>query len=178
LVRLGVKTGPHWDFLIAQARIAVESDAPYPILRDAQGNYVRGGQLSPEFLAWAKAHKVNPEDKARNQIGSVSRLIHLAATGDVRGLSLLRKAMTSPNPLLQNTAARGLAVLQDKGSIAAVIHACERAHPDLAVLMARSLVFFGDPVADKAAERFIHDRPFLESLRENYRQHGPRGVFR
>lgn len=50
LVRLGEKDSAYWDFLAANAKTAVEDDAPSPFLLDSNGKIIRGrGQYSPEF---------------------------------------------------------------------------------------------------------------------------------
>jgi len=181
LVRLGERNGPHWEFLETQAKLATDSDAPWPIARDAKGNFIPK-QFSPEFLAWAEAHRVDPVDASWNQIGLQNRLWPLAATGDIRGLSILRKALSSPNYLVQSVGAKGLALLQDRDSIPSIIDACERTSvfmsADAADVIARSLVFFDDARAQIAAEKYIRNRSTVDSLRQTKKVHGPRGVFR
>ncbi len=178
LVKLGDKKPIYWDFLIKQAGPAVESDAPFPpSLLDAKGKPMQG-QLSPEFLSWAQAHKLNPSDAARAQMYEYPIAVgFLATTGDPRGRSLLRAAMSSHNSFIQIRAAKGLAKLQDGESIPLIIEACQKAPEDVAALIAHALVFFNDPRAQHAAEKFIPDRQLLEELRKLSREKGPDAVF-
>lgn len=178
LVRLGAKGSEYWGFLFAQAQIAAESDAPFPVLLDSKGQ-VLPKQLAPEFLAWAKKQKVSPESAAWNEFyGMPLRLMPLAETGDPRGLPLLRKALTSHNYLVQARAAQGLALLGDKDSIPLIINACVKAPGDFPAMIARALPFFEDLRARAGAERFIKDRAALDLLREQNRKGGARSMFR
>jgi len=178
LVRLGAKEEQYWRFLVAQAKIAAENDAPFPILLDSKGQMLPK-QLSSEFIAWARVQKVSPENAAWNQqYGMPLRMMPLAATGDPRGLSLLRKALTTHNYLVQAKAAQGLALLRDKDSIPLIINACTKAPGDFSMLIARALPFFDDPRARAGAEQFIRDRAVLDELREQNRKGGARSMFR
>lgn len=69
-------------------------------------------------------------------------------------------------------AALGLAKLQDKESIPLIIEACQRANPEMAPFLARSLVFFDDSQAQNAAEKFISNKKSLEELRRRIRERG------
>jgi hypothetical protein len=63
LIRLGQKDPIYWDYLMTRAEDALKDDAPYPGMFDKQGKVVRQ-TLSPEFIAWAKAHDLQPEAAA------------------------------------------------------------------------------------------------------------------
>ncbi|MGA9391289.1 MAG: HEAT repeat domain-containing protein [Candidatus Sulfotelmatobacter sp.] len=155
LVRLGDEDEVYWDFLVKQAMLAVESDAPYPGSFDPQGRTVRR-QLSPEFIEWAKAHHI-PADVAAQTVAYElpGDLIFLAETGDQRGLPLLRRAMFSDNYLIQAVAAKGLAKLQDNASVPIIIAACQKAPADVAPAIAEALVYFNDAQAQTAAEMYL-----------------------
>jgi hypothetical protein len=178
LVRLGEKEPAYWEFLLIHASAAAVSDAPFPaILRDAQGKPVRG-KYSPEFLRWARTHNAAPDEAAQAQMSEHPIAMgFLAMTGDPRGRSVLRTAMSSHNPFVQIRAARGLARLQDTDSIPLIIEACQKAPQDVAALVAQSLVFFNDPRAQNAAEKFIPDRQLLEELRKLSREKGVNAIF-
>jgi hypothetical protein len=165
LVRLGDKGQVYWDFLENPARTAVESGPPFPIRFDAQGK-IMPYQLTPELLEWAKSRSISPEDAAQIAMYDMpGKVLLLAETGDPRGLPLLRQAMSSPNYMIQAEAAKGLAKLQDKESIPMIIGACQRAPVDMAAVIAQALIFFDDPQAQSAAEKYIPN-DMLKALRE------------
>ena len=172
LLRLGDKQQIYWDYLADQARRAIESDAPFPFRFDAQGHMIPR-QLAPEFVAWAKARHVSPEHASAAQLYEApSAVLVLAITADPRGEPLLRSALLSRNYFIENQGARGLAILQDKESIPAIIEACDKAPLGMAALIARSLAVFDDSRARSALEKFIPDRNQLELLRKGVREHG------
>lgn len=177
LVRLGDKDRTYWDFLETHAREVIQSDAPFPVPFDMQGNTIRK-QFSQEFLDWAKASHIDVQAAAMVQMQTVpAQITFLAATGDQRGLELLRRAMTSRNYFVQSSAARGLAKLQDVDSVPLIITACKRAPAEAAALIARSLVFFNTPQAQSAAETFIKNREVLDELRKISREKGTDALF-
>ncbi len=177
LVRLGDGDARFWDFLVARATPAVESDAPFPLAFDAEGNAIPR-QLAPDFIAWAASKKMPPAAASHEQIYELPVAVtFLAMTGDPRGLPLLRRALASRNYFIQAVGAKGLARLQDTSSVPAIIDACRNAPAQVAGLIARALVFFDDKRAQAAAERFITTRELLDELRRVSRERGPAGVF-
>ena len=148
LVRLGDKDDTYWNFLVAQATPVIES--PDPRVYDAQGKAVRG-PLSPEFVAWAKSNDL-PADPVYMLPARVGLL---AETGDPRGIPLLRRGLLSPNHLIQSEAARGLGKIHDKASIPLIIDACRNAPPEGAAIIARSLLYFDDPQARSAVDKYM-----------------------
>jgi hypothetical protein len=177
LVRLGDTEDVYWNFLVDHAKAAIESDAPFPSAFDTEGKLVRG-QLSPEFVAWAKAHNMSPESASSVQAYALPvDLTFLAVTGDARGLPLLKRGLSSRNYFIQAVAAKGLAKLRDTNSVPEIIAACKNAPAQAAELIARALVFFDDPRAQSAAETFITNQRVLGELRKLSREKGPDGVF-
>ncbi len=174
LVRLGAREPTYWDFLAKHARTAVENDAPSFFLLDSQGNIVRSrGKLAPEFQAWAKAHSLDPAEAAQAQVYELPGYVaFIGMTGDQRGRPLLRRGLASHNFLIQSTVAKGLAKLQDKDSIPLIVEACKKAPTGMASVIARALVFFDDPRAQSAAEKFILNKQMLEDLRRRSREKG------
>jgi HEAT repeat protein len=174
LIRLGETDPVYWDFLAANAKTAVEDDAPSLFLLDSNGKIIRGsGQYSPEFTDWAKARNLDPNGAAQARLYDFPLYVGMVgATADSRGKPLLQKGLASNNFLVQAMAARGLAKLQDKESIPLIIEACNRANPEIAPFLARSLVFFDDPLAQEAAERLIANKKALQELRRRIREKG------
>jgi len=169
LYRLGDKDGAYWEFMLAQAKDAARSTAPYPYAYDAQGKMQRS--YSPEFIAWAKAWGVTPENAEAATWEDYRSVLLVATAGDRRALPVLRQALKSPNSLIASVAAKGLAQLQDRESVAAIIKACERAPADAAALIASALVYFDDARAQSAADQFLPAET-AKTLRAYAREHG------
>lgn len=158
LLKLGNKEDVYWDYLEKLATPALESDAPDFMSYDAAGNSQPGP--SQEFVAWAKAHNVTPngpdntaaEDSVYIFPGKV---LLLAWSGDSRAIPLLRRALISPNHMIQIAAAEGLAGMQDKDSIPLIVEACKRAPVEAAARIATSLVYFDDPGAQSAVDQYV-----------------------
>ena len=164
LVRLGEKDDIYWDFLVKQATEAVDSDAPFPREFDSKGKML-DDHFSPAFLQWAKQHSLSPGDAGEMVVYRFpGKLLMLAETGDPRGIPLLRRAMSSPNYMIQVMAAKGLAKLQDKDSIPLIIAACGNS-PWAAPAIAQALIYFDDPQAQSTAEKYLPKQMF-EALRE------------
>jgi len=158
LVWLGDKDTSYWDFLVKLVAPVLESDAPDFVSYDAQGKSLPGP--SPEFVAWAKAHNVPPNGPAGNAAENAvywfpGKVAVLGSTGDPRSIPLLRQALSSSNHMVEIVAAQALAELQDKESIPTIIEACKRAPAEAAELIADSLVYFDDPDAQNAVDRYV-----------------------
>jgi hypothetical protein len=165
LVRLGDKDAAYWTFLIKQATLAVESDAPSQVKVDPQGRVLR--EPSPEFISWAKAHGMTSDSALEVAMYRFPGYVKfLAETADPRAIPLLRQALSSPNFMIQTYAAEGLAQLQDKDSILLIIEACQKAPVEAASAIARfSLPYFDDPRAQAAAETYL-PKETVKAIRE------------
>jgi hypothetical protein len=153
LVRLGDKNDIYWDFLVKQATQAVESDAPNFLSYDSQGKAVGP---SPEFEAWVKAHNLSPTGLWEKQMYlAPGPLAFLALTGDPRAVPVLRRGLLSPNYQIEITAALGLAKMGAKGSVPLIVDACKKAPADAAEAIAEALVYFDDPEAQSAVDKYI-----------------------
>ncbi len=169
LVRIGDNDRVYWDFLADAARAAVENDAPPVFQLDSEGK-VDQRAFSPEFIAWAKSHSLDPAAAAQAQTFELpGNFLYLAETGDPRGRELLRRGLKSSNFTIQSIAARGLAKLHDKDSIPLIVEVCVKMTRERASYIARALLFFDDPRAQSAAEIFISDKQLLEELRSKIR---------
>jgi HEAT repeat protein len=171
LVRLGVRDETYWRYVMDQARPALESDAPFAWAFDSEGKLIKN-RVPDDLVAWAKLHSVSVEEVRRAQIYDLpGRITLLAVTGDLRGLSPLRRGLQSPNYYIEAQAARGLAKLRDSDSVPLIIIACKKAPAEFAPLIARALVYFNDAQAQQAAKQFVPSA-ILEDLRRRIRQHG------
>jgi hypothetical protein len=108
LVRLGAPKEIYWDFLIRLATRAVENDAPNFYAFDSQGKALPGP--NPAFVAWADTHHLDHQGLLEEQIYRAPQpIMFLALTADPRGIPLLRRALLSPNYMIEILAAEGLA---------------------------------------------------------------------
>jgi HEAT repeat protein len=165
LLRLGDKDDAYWNYLVEQATEAIHRGIPLPMVYDSHGSVVRG-QVSSEFASWAKDHDVSPEIAAQDVTFSLpGKVAMLGETGDPRGIPLLREALHSPNLLIAAMAAKGLALIQDTNSIPLIIEACSQAPSDGAKAIADSLIYFNDPQAQTAADRFL-PKEHADAMRE------------
>jgi HEAT repeats len=154
LIKLGDKDDTYWDFLVKLATPALESDAPDFMSYDSQGKSVPGP--SPEFVAWAEAHNLPHSSAGEDSVYVLPGKVGLLGlTGDSKAIPLLRRALSSPNHMIETMAALGLAEIQDKDSIPLIIEACKRAPAEAAAVMAESLVYFDDAEAQRAVDTYI-----------------------
>jgi HEAT repeat protein len=168
LYRFGDSNGVYWNYLLDQARLVVEDNAPFRYSYDSQGKMA--GE-SPEFAAWAKLHSTTPQAAYEETLKGIVRLNTLIKTEDTRAIPLLRRGLQSPNQMVEGASAKGLAQLQDKDSIPLIIEACQRAPGDGASLIADSLVYFDDPSAQAAADSFL-PKDKVTAIRDQVRLHG------
>lgn len=167
LVSLGDKRNVYWDYLLEQATLAVDGDVPFPFAlggdpnaptapKQLQPTPPKRPELTPEFLAWAKAHNLSPESAEEDAMYWLpGKVLFLAETGDPRGVPLLQRALWSKNFLIQSSAAQGLAQAQDKDSIPLLIAACERSPAAAGAIALFALVYFDDPEAQAAAAKYL-----------------------
>jgi HEAT repeat protein len=168
LVRLGDKDDTYWNYLATRAAAAIESDAPFQGSVDPQGNW----HQSPEFTAWAKAHYGSPSEASEDaRVWLPGRVLMLGQTDDPRAIPLLRRALWSPNYLIEAAGVMGLAELQDKDSIPLIIQAVQRAPAEAATAVALWLPYFDDPRAQSAADTYL-PKDLVTATRETIRIHG------
>jgi len=149
LVRLGVKDDTYWGLLVEGATPGLETDAPRVMRFDSQPG------PSPEFVDWAKAHNITTDSALDTLYRSALAVALLAKTADPRGIPLLRRALLSPYFLTQAYAAEGLANIQDRESIPLIVEACKREPAAAAAVIAKSLVYFDDPEAQRAVDTYV-----------------------
>jgi HEAT repeat protein len=150
LMDLGDKSNAYWDFLVQQAKLVIESDAPSPRCF-SPANCVSGHPR--EYLAWARAHNVTEGSQAETALYWLEGKVYLVS-GDPRGIPLLREALKSPYREIVSAGADGLARADDKDSIPLIVEACKRFHDvDEVRVIAENLRFFQrDPEARTAAQ--------------------------
>jgi hypothetical protein len=169
LVDLGDKGNAYWDFLVQQAKLAIESDAPSPQCVSS-ANCISGHP--PEYVAWARAHNVPEGSQAEIALNWLPGKVYLVS-GDPRGIPLLREALKSPNRDIVSTGAEWLARAHDMDSIPLIVEACKREHdPDEVRQISHTLrAFANDPKARAAAqaaeEQCLPPPDPIEALKRN-----------
>lgn len=174
LVRLGDTKDIYWEFLVKDAKVAIESSIPDFMGYDSQGKSVPGA--SPEFSAWAQSHNLSVSAAAQQVHSYFGAVLMLATTRDPRAIPLLRQALSAPNFMIQTAAAQGLAAVQDKGSIPLIIDACKRAPAESAAAIATTLVYFDDPEAQAAVDKYL-PKDGAKALREDRVKRGLKTPF-
>jgi hypothetical protein len=170
LVRLGEKNGQYWDFLVDQARQILQDVPPLPVDFDASGASIPD-KPSKKFIEWANKHHMSVEQAFNYAMFEAPGvIIDLGTSDDNRAIPVLREALASGNFLIESAAALGLAELHDTASVPEIIKACENAPKEAAVAIARSLVYFDDPVAQRAVDAYV-PKSIAQGLREA-RAHG------
>jgi hypothetical protein len=163
LLGLGVKGGPYWDYLADNAQNVLQDPPPTPFDLDANGIATAP---SSTFSEWAKKHNMSVEMAFYNATTeALGAITYLGLSDDPRAVPILRKALASKNYLIQAKAARGLANLHDTASVPAIIRVCQNAPKQTASVIAESLVYFDDPVAQHAVDLYV-PQATAEELRE------------
>jgi HEAT repeat protein len=167
LVSLGDNGNAYWDFLVQQAKLAIESDAPST--RCYSSTNCTGHSA---YVAWAKAHNAPEDSKAEMELNWLLEERVQLVFGDPRGISLLREALKSPNINVVSTGADGLTRALDKDSIPLIVEACKRFHGEEVPLISHTLrQFMRDPdarAAAQAGEEQCLPRPDpIEALKRN-----------
>lgn len=155
LVSLRDKDDTYWNYLAARANEAIDRGAPDPYRYDSSGK-VQPEKPSDEFVAWAKQQNLDAST-AFNQIilNDFATIFQLAKCKDKRAIPSLRRALSSPIPYIQMSAALGLADLDDKDSIPLIIQACKSAPAENASVIAQALVYFNDLSAQRAVDTYV-----------------------
>jgi HEAT repeat protein len=148
LMDLGDKGNAYWDFLVQQAKLAIESDAPST--RCYSSTNCTGHSA---YVAWARVHNAPEDSQAEMALNWLLEERVQLVFGDPRGISLLREALKSPNIDVVSTGADGLTRAHDKDSIPLIVEACKRFHGEELALISHTLrQFMGDPDARAAAQ--------------------------
>jgi hypothetical protein len=154
LVRLGNKDELYWDYLINEAKVALNSTAPDYTAYNSAGRAT--SQPSPEFEAWVSSSGVSSETAAENSLYYFpGRIALLGWSRDPRAVTYLREGLSSRNYMIQIAAAKGLAEIGDQNSIPLIIEACRKAPSEVAAAIAESLVYFDDESAQAAVDRYV-----------------------
>ena len=170
LVQLKAPRDTYWNYLVKLITPILDSHAPDPFASDVEGKELPG--VSPAFEAWVDANRLDPPTALQNAtIIYPGYVTLLGETEDPRAVSLLRRALASPNYLIAAQASEGLALLKDEGAIPLIADAARKAPASAARSIAEPLVYFANPDAQAALDRFVPAEQ-AQRLRERVRQGG------
>lgn len=154
LLSLGDRKDIYWNYLAELVKPALESDIPSPIQYDDTGKSVPG--LSHDFVTWAQIHGLVPDEVGENAIYVLPGIVMLVgASHDQRAVPLLRRALLSPNPMIQIAASKGLAEMQDVTSVPLIVAKCKEVPAEEAEAIAESLVYFDAPEAQSMVDALV-----------------------
>jgi hypothetical protein len=126
LIILGDKDAKYFEFLASFAKRAVESGAPNFWTYGPDGMIVKGA-VNKEFERWCKDHGLDVQHELAAEFRTYPQDLNmLTAAHDPRARDILRRGLTSRNPLIITSAACGLALLQDRASVPEIIAAASR----------------------------------------------------
>ena len=168
LVNLGDKGNAYWDFLVQQAKLAIESDAPST--RCFSPTNCTGHSA---YVAWARVHNAPEDSQAEMELQWLLEERVQLVFGDPRGISLLREALKSPNINVAETGADGLTRAHDKDSIPLIVEACKRFDDvnEVRLIAHRLRQFLRDPetraIAIAAEEQCLPPPDPIEALKRN-----------
>lgn len=164
LVRMGLKDGEYWDYLVQRASDVLTSPAPTPFSFDQTGKAL--ARPSAELTTFAHDRGISIEDAWQKALYDDPGAIDmLARTEDARAVPILREALKSRNQSVQSAAAMGLAGLKDTASIPNIITAARSAPREMAFAIAQALVYFDDVDAQQAVDTYV-PQDAAQALRE------------
>jgi HEAT repeat protein len=168
LVDLGDNGNSYWDFLVQQAKLAIDSDAPST--RCFSSTNCTGHSA---YVVWARAHNAPEDSQAEMELNWLLEERVQLVFGDPRGIPLLREALKSANINVAETGADGLTRAHDRDSIPLIVEACKRFHDvDEVRLIAHRLRQFQRDPETRAAAQAAEDQCLpppdpIEALKRN-----------
>lgn len=157
LVRLGDTDPEYFGHVAASATMAVASDLPFSGA-SRKGSESTAPKIPEGIRSWAQAHGVTISQAVRlATIEFPAAVEALGETADNRSLPILLRGLDSPNFFVVRAAAFGLARLHSALAVKPIIKACKRLNSGLRPLVAKSLFYFGNKEAQRAAGILIGD---------------------
>lgn len=158
------------EFLLDNARKALEGDPPAVIAFDEEGRAVRG-ELSEEFIAWATERGLDPEVAAGERLsgGAAADVVMVAAvatTDRPATVDLLLHALEARDPMIVVAAAEGLARLQVESARKRLVELTLSSGHDLAKSLALELLWYDDPETLAVAEKVLDDPELVAAARQ------------
>ncbi len=151
LVELGTKDGTFYNYLVQLATSALDSNVPDGFNRDSRGNEFPGPP--PALIAWAEEHHKTIDVAGQEAIYIYPGYVGLlASAGDARANPLLRRALRSPNYIVEAYAAKGLVNCHDPEAVPLILDALRNAPKDAKPVFAQALVYLDDAQAQAAVD--------------------------
>jgi HEAT repeat protein len=180
LVSLGDPDPQYYNYVASAAAAAVASDLPLPV---RLGGPKAADSALPSFTAafasWVERHGGETATAMRRATFDLPAAVEaLGESGDPRSFSILIRGLNSPNILVVMAAALGLARLHDDRAVPAIIAACERLPAEEGKLVAKALLYFATPAAQRAAERLVADPARIKRWRADVDRLGWKGAMR
>jgi hypothetical protein len=158
------------DFLLNDARRAVELRVPSPFRYDENGRLMTGRDgaleeiVSDDLRAWAASAGMDLDmavaQATHFQIWPLVALVHFG--DDPRSVAILRQALTLDNDIAVVGAAGLLAIAGDLASLDVILRRAEAAPADLAAALALALIRFDDPKAQAEAAEILGKERYEE----------------
>lgn len=154
LVKLKDGNDRYWNYLEKTVNDLLDHPYPNPMGIDPKSNQWNG--VSSEFSAWAQANHADPEQAFDDAVYiHPSYIALLGFSGDKRALPLLRRALLSPNYLIEARASQALARLQDEESVPKILEAADKAPKPAAEIIAEHLVSLSGTDAEAGVNKFV-----------------------
>ncbi len=173
LVRLGETDQKYFDYVAGRARKAVNSDIPFSsrsvtaLAASDSGDF----EESEEVRSWAKAHNVPIVQAVWNATVEIPGAVQaLAVARDRRSVPILIEGLQSPNVLVVQEAAFGLARMHETSAIDPIIASGQRLDTKNRPWMAKPLLYFSSKKAQEAASFMIGDSSRLQLWRKDVNQ--------
>lgn len=173
LVRLGETDQKYFDYVAGRAREAVNSAIPFSsrsvtaLAASDSGDF----EESEEVRSWAHAHNVPIVQAVWNATVEIPGAVQaLAVARDRRSVPILLEALQSPNFLVVQEAAFGLARMHETSAIDPIIASCQRLDAKNRPWMAKPLLYFSSKKAQEAASSMIGDSSRLQLWRKDVNQ--------
>ncbi len=173
LVRLGDTDQEYFDYVAGRARKAVNSDLPYSSRSVTALAAWDGGDFEEpeEVRSSAQIHNVPLMQAVWDATVEIPAAVQaLSATRDRRSAPILLEALRSPNFLVVEEAAFGLARMHETNAIDPIIAICHRVDAKNRPWMAKPLLYFSSRKAQEAASSMIGGSSRLQIWRKDVNQ--------
>ena len=170
LVWLGETDQKYFDYIAGRAREAVNSDIPFSSHSVTALSASDSGDFeeSEEVRSWAQAHNVPIVQAVWNATVEIPGAVQaLAVARDRRSVPILLEALQSPNVLVVQEAAFGLARMHETSAIDPIIAICQRLDAKNRPWMAKPLLYFSSKKAQEVARSMIGDSSRLQLWRKD-----------
>jgi HEAT repeat protein len=177
LISLGDADPQYFDYVAQGARDAVDSQLPFPVL--LSGSLTSTTSYRREFVQFVEEHGLELSVALQNSTFEVPAAVEaLGEAADRRSFPILVHGLDSPNVMIVRAAAFGLARLHDNSGIQHIIAACTRLSLNERQMIAKALLYFDSPLAQRTARATIADTQLFERWQAQVKRTGWKGAMR